>query len=518
MAMEHTSGNLTGLFIAEETILGQVADTPRWFEREPNSYTDFGGQFAMTTRKPIVHDRQHAKGETSDNSPTSGFEEDITLTNVPWLMQGFLYADARQAPTTRRIGAVGETIASVDADQYFVTGYPFTGWMVGYLVYAEGSDIAANNGLKRLSAVASGSVTVAGGGLTIDASPPAESALTVVGIQFGAGELTLTKTTTSVVLTTSMAGVDFTDDFDFTPGEWHFIGGDATGLRFADSGNNAPFYARLAAITATTLTYDKTTGVQVTNAGVGKTVQLFFGSVVRNEEDCTLIKARSYTQERQFGCGEGEIESEVIYGGSCNQMTITIPTPGPEAKVTMAFGFIATGSIERDATEGPLAETFVPALNEPCFKPGMDVYQHKLAVLDPATLNPTALVSYNSEATLVINNNLAGIKAIEHFGNAGVNVGELGVTGTLGSFWTSVQAARKVRQGADCTWHLILTKRNAAVIFDIASLGLGGGRTTVEANSPVKIPLETSAGKGPQGYTLCGTFMRYAPTVAMATA
>jgi hypothetical protein len=158
------------------------------------------------------------------------------------------------------------------------------------------------------------------------------------------------------------------------------------------------------------------------------------------------------------------------------------------------------------------------ALNEPCFKPGLDVYQHRLAVIDETTLNPTPLIAFNSEATVVINNNLGGNKAIETFGNASINVGEFDVTGSQTSYWTSVAAARKVRQGADLTWHLILTKASKAVILDIASLGLGSARATVEANAPVRLPLDKAAGKGKFGYTLLTTFLRYVPAALVAQA
>ena len=43
--MDHQSGNITGLFMAEETEINVLSATPKWFEREPNSYADFGGAF-----------------------------------------------------------------------------------------------------------------------------------------------------------------------------------------------------------------------------------------------------------------------------------------------------------------------------------------------------------------------------------------------------------------------------------------------------------------------------------------
>lgn len=512
--MDHQSGNLTGLFIAEEETLGVLPATPVWKEREPNSYADFGGNFSMTTRKPITHDRQHLKGEVSDNNPSGGHNEDLTPTNMVDLMQGFLYADAREKPSSNPLNGTYRAMGAVSASADKYTAAAGLGsFLVGHLVLAEGFGVQDNNGLNRVTAVSATELTMASP-LEDEATPPATAQVTAVGFQFGSGVLTITVSDDSIFLDTG--AIDATT-LGLTPGEWIGVGGDDTATRFADTGNNAPFYGRVSAVTADGITLDKTTGVQVTASGTGKTIQIFFGTVIRNESDCTLIKARSYTLERQYGCGD-EAEAEYVKGASANQLTITVPTPAADAKVTVDLAFIGTGSFERDATEGVLDGTRVTALNEACFKPGLDVYQHKLAVIDETTLNPTPLVAYNSEVSLVINNNLAGNKAIESFGNSGMNIGEFTVTGSIGAYWTSVQATRKVRQGADLTWHLILTKSKAAAIFDVASLGLGNGRATVEANTPVKLPLETAAGKGKFGYTLLATFLRYSPAVLMAQA
>lgn len=517
--MDSQSGNLTGLFVAEEETLGVLpgvdgADAV-WYEREPNSYADFGGNFAMTTRKPITHDRQHPKGDVSDNNPTSGYNEDLTLTNMERPMQGFLYADAREKPSSDPINGTRRAITAVTAadDKYTATAGMGV-FKVGHIVLAEGFGVPDNNGINVVTAFTATTLLMASP-LEDEAAPPAAARLTAVGFQFGAGIASLVLTDDSLFLDTG--AIDATT-LGLTPGEWIGVGGDDTITRFADAGNNAPFYARISEVTVEGIRFDKTTGVQATNAGAGKTIQIFFGTVVRNEDDCNLIKARSYTMERQYGCGDGSVEADYVAGASANQLTITVPQPAADAKVTVDLAYIATRSFERNAAEGLLDGTRVAALNEPCFKPGLDVYQHKLAVIDETTLNPTGLVAYNSEASIVINNNLAGNKAIETFGNASMNIGEFTVTGTLNSYWTSVEATRKVRQGADLTWHLILTKAKHAVIFDIASLGLGNGRASVEANNPVKLPLDQAAGKGKFGYTLLVTFLRYAPAVLMAQA
>jgi hypothetical protein len=516
--MEHQDGNRTGLYLSEEQTLGVLPANPVWYEREPNSYNDFGGNFAMTTRKPITHDRQRPKGDVADNNPAGGFQEDLTPTNMRRLMQGFLYADAREKPTTQPLNGAAIAITGATTGPNTFTAAAGLGvFVVGHLVKPFGFANEANNALNRVTNKAAGVLTVANA-LVPDAAPSAVAGVEAVGFQFPAGDLALTKPAGRCRLTSTAGGILA---LGLNLGEWIGVGGDTAIMRYADAGNNAPFYGRISAFTDTYIEFDKTTGVQAAEPGAGKTIQIFFGTVVRNEDDCTLIKERSYTLERQYGCGVAA-QSDGVRGWSPNQITFNIPTPGADAKITVDIAGIATSSFERTVAEGVLTEvpgaTVKGALNEPCFKPGLDVYQHKLAVIDEGTLNPTPLVAFSSEGTLVINNNLAGNKAIETFGNAGINVGEFAVSGTINAYWTSVEATRKVRQGADVTWHLILTKKNSAVVFDIASLGLGNARATVEANTPVKLPLDTAAGKGKFGYTLLTSFLRYVPAVLVAQA
>lgn len=512
MDEDNQSGDLTGLFIAEEASLNTLPNPAIWYEREPNSYQDFGGNFAMTTRKPIVHDRQHSKGQASDDNPTAGWNEDVTLTNMVRLLQGFLFADAREPASTAPLNGTTVVIDDVDADSYNAAA-GLDVFAANQIVFAKGFGEPDNNGINIVTAAVAAGVTMASP-LTVEAAPPADASLTVVGHQFAAGDLTMTVFADRVVL--ASATVDLST-LPLPLGGYVFIGGDDAITRFADAGDNAPFYGRVSAVAddGSSITLDKTTGVQVTDAGAAKTIQVFFGTVIRNEDDCALIKKRSYHMERQYGCGDGSVEADGVTGAVPNQLTITVPTPGENVKVTADLAFVASQSYERTAAEGPLAAGWVEGLNEPAYIPGLDVYQHKLVELDPSTLNPTGIVSYNSDVSLVVNNNLAGIKAIETFGNSGMNVGEFNVSGQINSFWNGVAGTRGVRLSKDYTWHLILTKKKHGLIFDIASLGLGNGRATVEKNQPVKLPLENGAGKGEFGYTLLTCFMPYLPSVAM---
>lgn len=508
------SGNLTGLYYAEETSLKVLPVTPIWYEREPNSYSDFGGEYAMTARNPITHDRQRRKGSITDVDASAGWNEDLTANNFARLMQGFLFANAREKPSTQPLNGTQRAITGVTtaSDQYAAAA-GLTMFVAGHLVFASGFTNAPNNGLHRVTASAAGTVTV-GENLTDEASPPSAAKLDVVGFQFASGTVALDVSADNLKLTSSTT--DLTT-LGLNVGEWVFVGGDTAIMRFADTGNGAPFYARIQQIAAGFLIFDETTGVQVDAAGTGKTIQIFFPPrLVRNEEDCTLITQRSFTLERQYGCGAGDAEAEYILGAVPNELTINLPTPGADAKVNLDLTFVGMEVDYRDSGEGVLTGTRLSSLNEGAFGTSLNVYQNKISVLDPTTLNPSALVSYLSEATITVANNIAGNKAIGNFGNFSTNTGSFDAGGSATGYWVGVSVPRAIRNSADVTWHTILTRQNAGIIIDMPLISLGNGRASIESNSPVTFPLDIAAAKGAAGYTLMMCFFAYLPTVAMA--
>ncbi|HWT40491.1 MAG TPA: phage tail tube protein, partial [Dongiaceae bacterium] len=508
------SGNLTGLHITEETALNTLATTPVWYEREPNTYTDFGGTYAMTARVPITHDRQAKKGAITDVTPAGGWNEDLTANNMPWLMQGFLFADAREKPSSAPLNGTFRQITAVaNTDDSYAASAGLGSFIAGHLIYASGFNQPTNNGLKTVVTSASGKVTVSET-LADEASPPSIAKFQAVGFEFPSGTVALDVAASDVMLTSSTT--DLTT-LGFNVGEWVFVGGDDTSTRFADTTNNAPFYARIASVEAGALTFDKTTGTQIDDDGTGKTIQIFFpNAVVRNEEDCTLIKRRSYQIERQYGCGAGTVEAEYLTGSVPNEMTIHVPTPGADAKVNVDLTFMPMLVDYASVDDGVKAGTRVTALEEGFFSTSFHVYQNKLNVIDPTTLNPAPLVGYVSESTITINNNVAGNKAIGVFGNYNANVGMFTVTGSDTTYFTSLAATQAVRANPDVTRHIILTRQNAGIVFDFPLISLGGGLVSVAANTPVTVPLDSSMAKGAKGYTMMVSFFPYLPTVGMA--
>lgn len=143
--------NATGARYAKERCLGELPAAPVWHALEPNSYSDFGGQITTVARNPINQSRQRKKGVVTDLEASGGLNQDITLSNTTDLMQGFVFADARERGTTKSLVKGQSAVSSVVTlgNEYkfnnvtaisAVVTVAGTGYRVGdLLVYATGA-------------------------------------------------------------------------------------------------------------------------------------------------------------------------------------------------------------------------------------------------------------------------------------------------------------------------------------------------------------------------------------------
>lgn len=514
--------NSTGLRYAEETSLKVLpaAASQFWKPLEPNSYNDFGGQITTVARNPINAGRQRKKGVVTDLEASGGFNTDVTQTNLQDILQGFFFADLRKKTETTN------TTAVVGADDQYTTA-DGASYRVNDLVLATGFSATVNNGLKVVEAVDPAFVQVSDTALVDETVSGYFPTVVRVGHQFASADARINA---SGHLTTESGGKDLTQ-LGIIPGEWVFIGGDAANTFFAGAAANNGF-ARVRSVTAHLMTFDKTAGTHATDTGTGKTIQIFFGRVLKNEIG-SLIKRRSYALERSLGASDDadltKQQAEYLLGSVPNEMTFNVPTA---EKATIDLSFVALDNTTlNENTSGVntlLSKAAVAAgsaLNAPsiveadAFNTSSDVSRIKLSVHTPGQLNPTPLFAFAQELTITINNNVTPNKAIGVLGAFEATAGTFEVGGSITAYFADVAAVQAVRNNSDITLDLHLVKANAGITFDLPLITLGNGRLNVEQDAPITLPLDNSAATGAKidttlDYTLLMVFWPYLPNLA----
>lgn len=501
------------LSFAEEECLRQLPPNPQWFKTEPNSFSDFGGEIAKTTRSFINPSRQRRKGRKTGETASGGFNTDFTRTSLNRLLQGFMFADAREMPTTKTVlrpAGEDEITAVTGATGYAVTTVaPFA---TGMLVYASGFGFAANNGLKSITAA--NSIT---GGYAVNVSPaavnepapPPGAALEVCGYQFGSGLLSIA-VTGEVVSIVGSGAANFSNKPNLIPGAWLFIGGDAPANRFE---NNAG-YARIKSVEAQTIVFDDVTFTPVTEAGTGKSIRLFLGTIIRNEKDPDLIRMRSYQLERTLGKGDNDTQAEYLEGAIANEFSLELPA---EEKIVADLTFLACRRTFRTGEVGDLIKDGdrIEASGEEVYNTTSDVYRMKIAVSNPLSSTLPPLVGYVQEGNLAITNNASPNTAIGTMGAVDFQFGDFEVSGSLTAYFTDIAAVQLINDDSDCAFNVIGAYSNYGFVFDMPLLTLSGGTLNVEKDAPITLPIEKQAVEGEAGFTLLYQFFPYLPDLAM---
>jgi hypothetical protein len=167
--------------------------------------------------------------------------------------------------------------------------------------------------------------------------PPTGHKLVQVGFQFAAGDATMTQTGGNLPILGATAK-DLTQ-FGLVPGEWIFIGGDTAITQFATAADNG--FARVRSVTATHHASTRPPARSLPTGGGGKTIQIFFGRVLKNEQG-TLVKRRAYDLERVLGYNnDADItkqQAEYLVGSIPNQLELAVPTAD---KVTIDLSFVS---------------------------------------------------------------------------------------------------------------------------------------------------------------------------------
>jgi hypothetical protein len=502
--LDKQDSNQVGLFLARETN-GELPDGSTFATREPNSYDKFGGDYKMVARNPFNVSRQNKKGTTSDLDTAGGWNEDVTQNNLFPLVESFFFAAMRRK-------AEQAVTAVVTPDDKFTVA-DSSGFTAGTIAQAYGFSNPANNGAKHVTASAAGSITVSEV-LAAEAINVGDvKGLRVVGRKFAAGDCAMTLNGPFTVLTFTAA---LPNSLNLIPGEWVFLGGDLAATQFATV---KPGYARVYAVdnVAKTITFDKTTFAPAADAGAAKTIELYFGFLVKNEDDEDLIVKYTYTAERPLGKDNDGYQSDNLSNFVLSQMKWNSPLSN---KVTIDVTGVGLGYDTRTGAEGLLSKQgtnkVTKALGEEAFNTSVNVYRIRLQMIeDDGTMTP--LFARCTEWTSTINNNVTASKSQGTLGGFDTTVGQFDVSTTITAYFQTVAPITTIRENSDCTFDAIYTKENAAIIYDLPLVSTGGGALTIAQNQPIMMPLTNSASENQFGYTALLNFLPYVPTVGMST-
>lgn len=505
MVAEKQDANLVGFYKKREATLGVVPATGAWMTREPNSFDDFGVEYTKTSRRPFNASRQRKHGRTTDLDASAGYNEDLTPTNMQSEFEEFFFAEMREQASSQNVAAVAAT------DDYTVASS--AGYMVGHIVHGSGFPTAANNGIHVLNGITDATHVSTADSLADDAAASNQT-LEVVGFEFPDADIAIEVIGGLAVM--ESATVDF-NDLGLIPGQWTFVGG-ATAGDINSFASIDPFYARVAGISddGTTISFDKTTQPVVSDAGTGKKIRMWFGPIVRNEQDPDMIVRFSSVLERTLGRDDDGVQSEYLIGSVANEMTWNSPLAG---LVNIDMSYVAQRAGTRTGAEGPLSSrasnSRLPALNEDAFNTSSDIYRLRLAMVDPTTLNPSPYFARVTEWNGTFSNNTSATKAQGVLGGFDTTLGMFDVTLDLTGYFTTVEALHAVRCDWDSTFDAIYAKANTGVYIDIPLLSLGGGMLEVEQDSAVMIPLESPAAESSFGHTALIGWFNYLPDSAM---
>lgn len=502
------NSNVVETAYAEEQTIKNLPGTPVWRPLDVNSFSDFGGSIGKVSRMPFRTDRQNRKGSTVDLDAAGSLNHDLVQAGLQDILQGFFFADLRVKVD---FGGSGE-VTNVDAtgnDYEAASG--LDAFDANDLVLASGFTNAANNGLKTVTTAAAGSLTVSE--TLVNETPPSAAKLVKVGHQFASGDLEVDFTGSLPKLTTTTK--DLTD-LGLVPGEFIYIGGDSAATQFATSGMG---FARCRSIAANEIVIDKCQQDMATDAGAAKTIQIFFGRVLKNETG-TDIKRRTYNVERQLGAPDdaspSQIQSEYLIGAVPNELTLNIPTAD---KAMLDLSFVAMDVEYRTGVQGVKSGTRITQTEESAFNTSSNVPLINLAIVSNSDENPTPLFAYAEELSIAINNNVSPDKAIGVLGGFDASHGNFEVTGSLTAYFQDVTSVSAVRDNSDVTLDMHLVKENAGVTVDIPLIALGDGRLDIAQNEAIRIPLAKEAAIGTGAitgldHTLLLSFYDYLPDAA----
>jgi len=474
--MGRVKSSNVSLSVAVEEALGVLPATPVWDLLEPNTIGTYGASLTTTPRNPISRNRQRRKGVSTDLDSAMDFEADLTLSHFNTFVEGFLFANFT-GEVDRDPSAVSGTAYAVDLGSVVT---------VQALVRGVNFGVPGNNGLHLVDDTPT-TTSITAAGLAVEATPPDNARVEVVGFEGEASDITIDNTAGVITLGSTL--LDFTD-FNLRPGQNMFIGGTASLNRYFDSpSTNNSGMARVVSVTATSIVIDKTSETFVTDAGTAKQIQVFFGRFVKNlpTNDADFLE-RSFQFEMEFpGLATNGIASQYGYskGNYSDSMAISLPLTD---KAGLSFGFVGTDTATPSDTRAVEAENAVDPTRTDAFSTSVDCVRLRVQEVDE-----TGLTTDFKSATITFNNGITPEKLLCNLGAAYMNYGLFEVNIETQVLFTDSAVIDAIRNNTTVTMDFGVKNDDGVIMFDIPSMTLGDGSIDIPVNETVLINVTSEA-------------------------
>lgn len=497
--MGRVTTNSIGLAYAREASLGVLPGSPAWKLAEPNNINRFGAQISRVARTPISKARQRRKGVLTDLNSGVEFEADATYEQIRDVADAFLMS--------RYVGPNFHIPTAATSTAYTVPAVTNTKYLYGAsaattLVYARGFALAANNGLKPITAaVANAATSITVSGLTAETVGINQSAMvSIAGVRGAASDIQINAAGNllSTVLDWTTLGL--------TVGQFVYVGGAAVGNQFANAANTG--FARIVSISATIVVLEKKGQTFVTDAGTGKSIDILFGQFVRNVDvdsgDYQEISTQFELASPNLGTA-GATNYEYALGNYSDAISLNLNL---NDKATMSFGFVGTDTSLPTATRATGASDSKTQTAVAAFSGQTDLARLRLQDIDESGLS----TDFKS-LTLTFTNNVTPEKVLGVLGARYMNIGnfEVDVQATL--LFTNPLVANRIKGNTTVGIDFGIKNGDGGVYFDIPSGELDGGDRSYPVNQSVTINTTLMARRDDRlGYSLSMSLFPYLPS------
>lgn len=506
--MARVQTNNVSLQYTIEDSIGVLPGSPLWKLLEPNSISAYGASITTVARRPISRERGRKKGTVTNLESAVEFDADLTMESFDDFAEGFVFAEYANVEFDLKAstGTVPPPVASgttwtIDAASALLAGK--VQWVTSAqatLLWAAGYTNSANNGLHVLTAdlTSTGTTLTAGGSSLVAETPSTSASLQVCGMRAAIADLALTISSGTGTLV-SAADIDWTTT-GIQVGQFIHIGSPDTNGDVQNgmgTGTDIYGYARITAISATTLTLDKCSSTLATDASNSTVTDIMFGRFLRNvavtaDSSDERFLERTYQFEAVYPDlgGVGTDEYEYAIGNFANELSLNLPLTD---KATATWGFIGTNADNITASRKSGASSGVSPLRTVALNTSSNIVSLTTNVISTASD-----VCFKS-LTLTLRNNVTPEQCLGTLGASFVNAGlfEVNLEGQM--LFTNKQIVNAVKNNTTVTFTAILANDDGGLAIDLPSLTFGGGDREYPVDQSVLVNVTGEAFNDPVG-------------------